>query len=61
MKILSELIKGINLKITFHKGSKCIIKDLLMYKPRLDNKHQPLLQIKRFMKRGINSKQKVII
>lgn len=61
MKILSELIKGINLKITFHKGSKYIIKDLLMYKPRLDNKHQQLLQIRRFMKRGINSKQKVII
>jgi hypothetical protein len=61
MKILSGLIKGINLKITFLKGNKCIIKGQLIYRASLGNKLRQLLQIRRFMRREINSKLKVII
>ena len=49
------------MKITFHSANKSIIKCLLIYMGKLDNKQQQLLQIKRFMKKGTFNKQKVII
>jgi len=61
MKILSKLINETNLKTTFRKGNKCMVKDLLIYKTSLDNKQQVLFRIKMFMTREINSKQKAII
>jgi len=61
MKILSELINETNLKTLFRKGNKCMVKDLLIYKTNIDNKQLLLFQIKMFMTREINSKQKAII
>ena len=49
------------MKIIFHSANKSIIKCLLIYMGKLDNKQQQLLQIKRFMKKGTFNKQKVII